>query len=102
MGEERSEVWESGQEARSQIDFVCSIFASPNMRLCLQATDPMWLRWGIHKFKRALYAGGKLSAPAEHSNVPPCLQLSSTCLRRPCLEHLLCEGGLYIQRWRRF
>ena len=76
MGEERSEVWVSEQEARSQIDFVCNIFVSPSMRLCSQATDPMWLRWGIHKVKRALYAGGKLSAPAEHSNVSGCLQLS--------------------------
>ena len=67
-------------EARWHIDFLYSIFVSPNMRLCFcpahKPPTQCGYAGGIHKVKRALYVGGKLSAPAEHSNASGCLQLS--------------------------
>ena len=84
------EAIESGRWRDGTIDFVGSTEGAsvlpPSRGPSLQATDselPKWLRWGIHKVKRALYAGGKLTASAEHS-----LHGADTNSRRHvCLRH---------------
>ena len=76
MGEARSEVWERRLEARPHIDFVLSIYNETKSASVLTPPTQMWLRWRIYKVKRARYAGGKLSAPAEHSNASACLQVA--------------------------